>query len=229
MEQNENYIDMIINSLKYAISDVGALLWGGVAVLGSMLLIGLPFLFGYITQCGRSVLQGNNKLPAWDNLGGKFTDGIMILIVMLVFGLISGLLYVLVMPFIVVGAIIESELLLFAGILMLLPAIAISAIVSLLMPAAWVEYAVTGDLVRAINPICALRLAARNPIAYIGAVIATMIINALLSIPAALVVTVPWTTFIGYASAAYVYAWFYRQTNPAVPVAGTSGPAAAAV
>jgi hypothetical protein len=57
MEQNEGYIDMIINSLKYTISDASALFWGGIAALGSMLLIGLPFLFGYITQCGE-VLRG---------------------------------------------------------------------------------------------------------------------------------------------------------------------------
>lgn len=229
MEQNENYIDMIINSLKYSISDVGALFWGGIAALGSMLLIGLPFMFGYITHCGREVLRGNSKLPAWDNLGGKFGDGIMVLIVAIVFGLISGLLYVFVLPFIVIGAIAGSDLLLFAGILMLLPAIVISAIVSLLMPAAWVEYAVTGDLVKAINPVCALRLAARNPLAYLGAVVATIIVEIVLSIPAVLVVTVPWTTFAGYASAAYIYAWFYRQTNLTAPVTMNSGPAAAAV
>ncbi len=217
MEQNEGYIDMIINSMKYAISDVGALFWGGIAALGSMLLIGLPFLFGYITQCGREVLRGNSKFPAWDNLGGKFGDGIMVLVIMLVFGLISCLLYVLVVPFIVIGAIAGSDLLLFAGILMLLPAMAISVIVSLLMPAAWVEYAVTGDLVKAINPVSALRLAAKNPLAYLGAVVATIIVEIVLSIPAVLVVTIPWTTFAGYASAAYIYAWFYRQTNMACP------------
>ena len=92
-----------------------------------------------------------------------------------------------------------------------------------------VEYAVTGDLVKAINPVSALRLAAKNPMAYLGAVIATIIVEIVLSIPSVLVVTIPWTTFAGYASASYIYAWFYRQTNMAVPAARTSGPTAAAV
>lgn len=229
MEQNEGYIDMIINSLKYTVSDAGALFWGGIAALGTMLLIGLPFLFGYITQCGREVLRGNSRLPAWDNLGGTFKDGIFVLLIMIVFGLISGLLYVIVVPFIIIGAIAGSDLLLFAGILMLLPAIAISIIASLLMPAAWIEYAVTGDLIKAINPVRALRLAAMNPLAYLGAVIATIIVQIVLSIPSLLIVTIPWTTFAGYASAAYIYAWFYRQTATTAPATMASGPAAATV
>jgi hypothetical protein len=229
MEQNENYIDMIINSLKYTVSDIGALFWGGIAALFGMVLIGLPFLFGYITRCGREILNGNTKLPPWDNLGEKFTDGIMIAIVMIVFAVISAILYVLIVPFIVAGAIVGNGVLIGAGLLMLLPAIAINITLSLLLPAAWVEYALTGDIVKALNPVNALRLAARNPAAYAGAVIASIILQIVLAIPAVLVVTVPWTTFAMYTSSAYVYAWFYKQTTGTVPATRIGGPATAAV
>jgi len=97
------------------------------------------------------------------------------------------------------------------------------------MPAAWVQYAVTGNLIQALNPINALRLAAKNPIAYLGAVVATLIVQVILSIPATLIITVPWTSFVGYTSSAYIYAWFYRQTTVAAPVMKTDGPAPAAV
>ena len=173
MEQNENYIDMIINSLKYSISDLSALFWGGIAVLGSMLLIGLPFLFGYVIRSGREVLKGNGKLPTWDNLGEAFKDGIMIILVALFFGLISGILYVFIVPFFVVGVITGNGVLILAALFMLLPAIVISFVICLLMPAAWIQYAVTGNLLTALNPINALRMAAKNPLAYIGAVVAT--------------------------------------------------------
>jgi hypothetical protein len=96
------------------------------------------------------------------------------------------------------------------------------------MPAAWVQYAVTGDLLTAMNPINALRLAAKNPLAYIAAVVATMIVQVILSIPASLIVTIPWTSFAGYESSAYIYAWFYGQTTGVTPVLKTNGPAPAA-
>jgi hypothetical protein len=229
MEENENYLDMIINSLKYSVSDLRALFWGGIAVLGSMLLIGLPFLFGYVTRCGREALRGNNKLPAWDRLGEAFTDGIMIVLVMLFFGLISGILYVFVVPFFIVGAITGSDAMVILGLFMLMPVIVISIAISLLMPAAWVQYAVTGNLMKALNPISALRLAAKNPLAYAGAVIATLIVQLVLAIPAVLVITAPWTSFVAYASSAYIYAWFFRQTSMAAPVVRTGSPATAAV
>jgi hypothetical protein len=228
MEQNENYLDMIINSLKYSVSDLGALFWGGIAALGSMILIGLPFLFGYVTRCGREVLRGDTKLPTWDNLGGAFKDGIMIVLVGLFFALISVILYVFIVPFFVVGAITDNGVLIAVSLFMLLPAIVISIIVSLLMPAAWVQYAVTGDLFKALNPINALRLAAKNPLAYLGAVVATFIVQVVLSIPATLIVSIPWTSFAAYAASAYIYAWFYKQTIAAAPVEKTTGPAPAA-
>lgn len=229
MEENENYLDMIINSLKYSVSDLGALFWGGIAALGCMILIGIPFMFGYVTRSGREVLRGNSKLPTWDDLGSVFKDGIMVILVMLFFGLISGVLFVFVVPFFVIGALTGNCAMIAAGLFMLLPAITITVILSLLMPAAWVQYAVTGDLFKALNPINALRLAAKNPLAYAGAVIAALIVQVILSIPASLVITVPWTTFAGYAANAYIFAWFYRQTNEVAPVLKTPGsmPAAA--
>jgi hypothetical protein len=229
MEQNENYLDMIINSLKYSVSDLNALFWGGIAALGSMILIGLPFLFGYTIRSGREVFKGNGKLPNWDNLGEAFKDGIMIILVMLFFGLISGIMYVFIVPFFVVGIITGNGLLIVTTLFMLLPAIVISLVMCLLMPAAWIQYAVTGDLIKALNPINALRMAAKNPIAYLGAVVATLIVQVILSIPATLIITVPWTSFVGYTSSAYIYAWFYRQTNVAAPVMKTNGPAPAAI
>jgi uncharacterized membrane protein len=116
-----------------------------------------------------------------------------------------------------------------AGLFMLLPAIVISFVLELLMPAAWVEYAVTGDLLKALNPINALRLAAANPLAYIGAVIATIIVKFVLGLVASLIVTIPWVMFADYATSAYIYAWFYRQTVAPAPAARTGGPAPVAV
>jgi hypothetical protein len=132
-------------------------------------------------------------------------------------------------PFFVIGIITGNGVLIITTLFMLLPAIVISFVLCLLMPAAWVQYAVTGNLLTALNPINALRMAAKNPLAYIAAVIATIIVQIILSIPAVLVVTIPWTSFAGYTASAYIYAWFYKQTTVVAPVMKTGGPATAAV
>jgi hypothetical protein len=229
MEQDEGFIETIINSLKYSVSDTGAFLWGGVAALLGSILVGVPFLFGYVTRCGREVLRGNSRLPAWDNLGELFKDGIMVIVIMAFYGLICGLMYLLIVPFFVAGAILGSDALLAAGMLMLAPALLISFAIGLLVPAAWVEYAVTGDVFRALNPVNALRLAAANPPGYIVAAVTIAIIQVILFFPSLLTITVPWVGFIGYASSAYIYARYYQRTmaTPAAP--RTNGAATAAV
>lgn len=229
MEQNEGFIDRIINSLKYTVSDAGALLWGGVVAFLCMFIVGIPFLLGYTTRCGREVLKGNNRLPAWNNLDELVKDGVMVIVIMAFFALIMGLLFVLTLPFFIAGGIYDSFALTAIGIFLLMPTIAVGIVLSMLIPAAWIEYAVTGDLVRAINPINALRIAAANPIGFIVALIATIIVSVILAIPSVFVVTAPWVTFIGYTSSAYIYARFYQQTMEAAPFTGTGGHAAATV
>jgi Protein of unknown function (DUF4013) len=56
------------------------ILLGGLFYLASLLLIGLPFLFGYVAQVTRNVAAGHERpLPEWDDLGGFFSEGLRLL------------------------------------------------------------------------------------------------------------------------------------------------------
>ncbi|MGB5106321.1 MAG: DUF4013 domain-containing protein [Candidatus Zixiibacteriota bacterium] len=60
------------------------ILIGGCFVLLSCILIGLPFLLGYLLLVVKNSAEGRPlPLPRWDNLGEKFTAGLMYLVVLL--------------------------------------------------------------------------------------------------------------------------------------------------
>lgn len=217
--ENEGFIDTIINAIKYGISNGGSLLWGGVVAVLSMFLIGIPFMAGYMTRCARNLLKGDNRLPAWDDLGGLLKDGIMVIVIGIVYCLIGGLFIAVALPFFIAGAILESNLLMILGVVILVPAILIVIALSMLFYLSWMEYAATGDLVSSLNPVRGLKLIASNPVGYILALVMGFIISLLASIPASLIITIPWVNFVTYAALAYVYVRFYQSVNR--PAAGT--------
>jgi hypothetical protein len=61
-------------------------LMGGVFTLLSLLLVGIPFVLGYVVQTVRNVIEGQPRpLPEWDNLGEKFMSGLMLLIIIIIY------------------------------------------------------------------------------------------------------------------------------------------------
>jgi hypothetical protein len=61
---------------------------GGVFVLLSVLLVGIPFVLGYFGRTLRNVAQGVARpLPTWDDLGELFGEGLRLAAVYLVYGL----------------------------------------------------------------------------------------------------------------------------------------------
>lgn len=61
---------------------------GGLFVLASTVLIGIPFLLGYIVALIRNVMAGSERpLPEWDELGEKFTEGLILAIILFVWSL----------------------------------------------------------------------------------------------------------------------------------------------
>lgn len=224
--ENEGFIDTMINSIKYSVSDMGSLFWGGFMGLMCMILVGIPFMLGYTIRCFQNLLKGENKLPRWDDWGTMLKDGIMAIVISFVYALIGGILYVLVMPFFVAGDILDSNILLIMGVIVAVPVILIEVALSLLVYLSWMEYAVSGDLVRAINPVRGLKLIAANPLGYILVLVALFITGIIISIPSVLIITIPWVMFATYVASAYIYARFYQNTvkpqagsQPAKPAA----------
>ena len=224
--EKEGFIDTMANSVKYGISDLRSLLWGCIVALLCMVLVGIPFMLGYITRCGRYLLKGDNKLPPWDDLGEMLKDGIIVIAIGIVYALIGGLLYVMVMPFFVAGGIFDSNILIILGVIVAIPVILVEIALSMLFYLSWMEYAASGNLAKAINPVHGLKLIAANPMGYLFALVSIFIIGIVLSIPSMLIITLPWVAFATYVANAYIYTRFYQGTvktqagsTPALPAA----------
>ncbi|MCD1295859.1 hypothetical protein CUJ83_12720 [Methanocella sp. CWC-04] len=211
MEQNEGFIDAMVNSIKYGVSDLGAFLIGGLFTILSAFIIGIPFLLGYITRCGKELIKGNGKMPAWDDWGGLFKDGLVVILLAIVYALVIGLLYVLVCPLFIAGDIFNSNIMLAAGVIFLLPIMLIGGLLGLLFYLSWLVYAATGDLGKALNPLNGIKLFMTEPLGYIGVLVGTFLIGIFLSVLGAIVITAPWTGFLGTVSGAYLYVWFYKK------------------
>jgi hypothetical protein len=61
---------------------------GGLFGLACMLLVGIPFVLGYVSRTLRNVAAGTRpELPEWDDLGGIFEDGLRLTAVYLLYTL----------------------------------------------------------------------------------------------------------------------------------------------
>ena len=85
---------------------INKVLIGGIFQLLSMMLIGIPFLLGYLAKLVRNVVaDATLPLPEWDELGEKFNEGLRLVGVALVYMLPFIMLICMVMvPAIVVSA-----------------------------------------------------------------------------------------------------------------------------
>ncbi len=70
---------------------VGKTLIGGIFILLSLILIGIPFVLGYILEFVRNVIERRSPvLPEWDNMGEKFTKGLVFFVILIIFSMIFG-------------------------------------------------------------------------------------------------------------------------------------------
>ncbi|NLE75290.1 MAG: DUF4013 domain-containing protein [Chloroflexi bacterium] len=61
------------------------ILIGGVFSLLSAILVGAPFVMGYILEVIRRVIRRDPQLlPEWDNLGEKFVQGLIMLVIVMI-------------------------------------------------------------------------------------------------------------------------------------------------
>lgn len=73
---------------------VNKILMGSLFSLLSIILIGIPFILGYMLETLRNVADGKERpLPEWDNLGQKFTQGLLYAIVTFVYTLPATVIY----------------------------------------------------------------------------------------------------------------------------------------
>lgn len=62
------------------------ILIGGLFYLAAMLLVGIPFILGYVARVARNVVAGaQTPLPEWDDIGSFFGEGLRLFAVAAVF------------------------------------------------------------------------------------------------------------------------------------------------
>jgi hypothetical protein len=61
---------------------------GAIFNLLMLVLIGIPFIFGYLLELARNSAQGKEiPLPEWDNLGDKFARGLVYTIILIIYSI----------------------------------------------------------------------------------------------------------------------------------------------
>ncbi len=77
-------------SFTYMFEDenwVAKILVGGLFIIASFFLIGIPFVVGYMVETIKNVMEGVPSLPEWDNLGEKFTKGLLMALIIFIYNL----------------------------------------------------------------------------------------------------------------------------------------------
>ncbi len=64
------------------------ILLGAIFNLLSLVLVGIPFILGYLLELAKNSSQGKEiPLPEWDNLGDKFTRGLVFLVILIIYSI----------------------------------------------------------------------------------------------------------------------------------------------
>ncbi len=64
------------------------ILLGAIFNLLSLVLVGIPFVLGYLLELAKNSSQGKEiPLPEWDRLGDKFTRGLVFLVIVIIYSI----------------------------------------------------------------------------------------------------------------------------------------------
>lgn len=210
----KDLIETFIDALKYASSNVSALLVGGIVFFLSVFVVGLPFFLGYITRCMRESIAGNGVLPEWDNIVDMFRDGLHMVIVFLAYALA----YLVIISLTAIPVFIFQQLniplmaLLSTAVLILTMAV-VASVFCVVFFASWVLYATCGNIRVALTPSRVRKLISLDPIGYTTALLASVIIMAMGSVSAMLLVIIPWAGFAAFSAISFIYSKYYQTTG----------------
>lgn len=214
MPRNDDLLETFINALKYASSNISALLVGGIVFFLAAFAVGLPFFLGYITRCMREAIGGNGILPEWDHIVDLFRDGLRMVAVFLAYALA----YLVVVSIVAVPVFIFERLNMPSMVLLstiaLIVTIAVTAVIfCVVFFASWILYATSGSIRLALTPGRVKTLILRNPVGYMTALVASIAVIVAASISALLVLSIPWAGFAAFAAISFIYSKYYQATD----------------
>jgi len=90
-------MDNIARAFSFMFEDknwFGKILIGGLFVILSLVIVGIPFLCGYLLEVAKRSYENKEvPLPEWDNLGDKFFHGLVYFIILVIYSLPGWILY----------------------------------------------------------------------------------------------------------------------------------------
>ena len=213
MIKNDDLLETFLNSLKYAFSNMSALLVGGIVFFLSLILIGLPFFLGYITRCMRMIIAGDGVLPEWENVTGMFRDGIRMVMVFLAYAVVFLVIIAIpAIPVVVFNYLDMQFMVLLSTAALIGMTIIMLSIFAVVFFASWVLFASYGSIRIALNPARVRHLISLNPVGYMIALLASVAIMAVGSASMLLLVSIPWVAFAACAAITFIYAKYYQNT-----------------
>jgi hypothetical protein len=219
MVKNDDFLETFLDSLKYAFSNMSALLVGGIVFFLSLIVIGLPFFLGYITRCMRQIMAGDGVLPEWENVTGMFRDGIRMVIVFLAYAAMFAVVIALpAIPVLVFSYLNMRYMVLLSTAALILTMAVMLSVFAIVFFASWVLYASYGSVRIALSPRRIKQLISLNPVGYMIALLASVAVMAVGSISALLLVIIPWVAFAACAAITFIYAKYYQNTMKSASV-----------
>ncbi len=207
-------LETFVGALRYASSNISALLVGGIVFFLSAFAVGMPFFLGDITRCMREIMDGNGILPDWDNIVSLFSDGLRMLVVFLAYALA----YLVIISLTAIPVFIFQRLnmptwVLISPVVLILAMAAVAGIFCVVFFASWVLYATTGNIRAALSPHRVRKLILLNPAGYLTALLASVVIMAFGSVSALLLVIIPWVGFAAFAAITFIYSRYYQAAT----------------
>ncbi|MGA9141035.1 MAG: DUF4013 domain-containing protein [Methanocella sp.] len=183
MDSN-NSLSIFLHALIYPLTRMSAFFMGLLAGLTCFFFIGFLLVPGYVVRCGRHIMNGDFRLPTWDNAGDSLlNNGFSALCIILIYGIISYLISFAVrallgwMPSVTIyDPYVAISIADCASFILTLP-ISMMAYLSLMI------FIDRNDLGRALNPSNAFRLLLAKPIVFLKAAILVFVAANILSIP----------------------------------------------
>ncbi len=170
---------------------------GGIFILLSLLLIGIPFVLGYLLEFVRNVIERRSPLlPEWDNMGEKFTKGLVFSIILIIFSLIFG---------------VVIMILLLIPCLGWIAAVIVGFLFYFVYPFLVCEYAVTNNFSSVFNFEKMFNFIGNQVVNLIVAIILAIVIGIIGSFGIILlVIGIIFTIFWSYIGSHYFFAEVYR-------------------
>jgi hypothetical protein len=213
MVKNDDFMVTLINSLRYAFSNMSSLFVGGIVFFLSIFVIGLPFLLGFITRCMREVIVGNGILPEWDNILGLIHDGLRMMGVFIAYALAYLAIIALpAIPVLIFRQLNMPYMVLISTAALIVTMGIVASVFCVVFFASWVLYATNGSIRHALQPRKVRELISMNPAGYFIALLASIAIIIIGSISALLVLIIPWAAFAAFAALAFIYSKYYQTT-----------------